>query len=137
MRVNPRVFSERMDMLDGVRIPNCPHSNISRHSLRTVCENIVNMFCKPGYACSGYHTMTEADNMIALDYWKVYDGLSNTGDRNTYLFDAEWFIRKATPWEAIRRSREWLVQHNYLIPDSSVSEHAIQAGEKFARSVKR
>ncbi len=136
MRVNPKVFTERMDMLGGIQIPNCPSGNISKHSLRTVCENIVNMFCELDYVCSGYSNMTEADNMIALDYWRKYDNLKQNNE-GEYLCGRDWFIHKATSWEAIRRSREWLIQHHYLIPNIEVGERAIEAGDKLRRSIKQ
>ena len=136
MRVNSKVFTERMDMLDGIRIPNCPSSKIGGKSLRLVCENIMNMAMKPGYAPpSNYHNMTELDKRLMLDYWREYDDLHQfVGDFRP--FD-EWFIHKATSSEVLRRAREWLGQHNYLIFDNDVVEHAQHAGRNMRQTIRQ
>ncbi len=131
MRVNSRVFTERIDMLDGIRIPNCPSQ------FKTIAENIMNMMVKPGYSFGSYNTMTEADKILMIDYWKEYDLLHfpKTEDR-LYHFE-EWFIHKATPPELIRRARQFLCERHYLIPNESVAERAYQAGQKFSRAIKQ
>jgi len=86
MRVNQRVFTERMDMLDGIRIPNCPSQ------FKVIAERIMDMATKPGYSIGDYHTMTELDKMLMIGYWREYDGLV------TYVLDTHfdwWFIHKA------------------------------------------
>ncbi len=135
MRVNSRVFTERTDMLNGIRIPNCPSSSISGHSLRTVCENLMNMATKPGVSFTGYRTVTELDNMLALAYWREYDDMLTLATLNDSFDD--WFIHKATSWEAIRRSREWLAQHNYIFVQSDVQQRALEAGVKTSRTIKQ
>ncbi len=130
MRVNPRVFTEKRDMLDGIRIPNCPSQ------FKTIAENIMDMVTKPGYSVGDYNTMTELDKILLIDYWQEYDGLPPFG--NGFLLDKGWLIHKATSAELLRRARQWLVEHQYLIgikPD--VAERAFEAGNKFSRSIKQ
>jgi len=126
MRVNQRVFTERMDMLDGIRIPNCPSQ------FKIIAENIMNMATKPGYSVGGYHTMTELDKILMLDYWREYDGFTTS----TFLEFDTWFVHKATAPELIRRSRQWLSEHQYLILSPDVTERAYQAGSNFSKAIK-
>jgi hypothetical protein len=126
MRVNTRVFSERMDMLDGIRVPNCPTQ------FRVIAENIMNLVSKLGFSIGNYNTMSELDRKIMLAYWREYDGLNESSLLN---FD-DWFIHKATSTELLRRSREFLASHNYILINSEVQERAILAGEKFRQSIK-
>jgi len=129
MRVNSRVFTERMDMLDGIRIPNCPSQ------FKIIAENIVNMATKPGYSIGDYHTMTELDKMLMWDYWREYDGLAVT---HHFVDEIRgWFIQKATAPELIRRARQWLSEHNYLILQADVAERAYEAGNKFSKAIKQ
>ncbi len=127
MRVNSRVFSERMDMLEGIRIPNCPSQ------FKVIAENIMNMAIKPGVSFTNYHTVTELDNTLALAYWREYDNMPLSSNNS---FE-DWFIHKATSWELIRRSRQWLSEHHYVILSPDVAERAYQAGEKFSRAIKQ
>lgn len=126
MRVNNRVFTEKMDMLDFVQIPKCPSQ------LRVVAENIVNMAASLGYSMGNYHTMTELDKMLMWDYWRAYDKLPITDYESLKL----WFTKKATAPDLITRARRWLVEHNYLIIKPDVSERAYEAESKFSRSIK-
>ena len=130
MRVNQKVFTERIDMLDSIRIPNCPNQ------FKTIAENIMNMATKPGYSVGDYHTMTELDKILMLDYWREFDNLPATDDKEDYLFDKFWFIHKATAPELIRRARQWLSEHQYLILKPDVAERAYEAGEKFRKGIK-
>ncbi len=130
MRVNSRVFTERVDMLDGIRIPNCPSQ------FKVIAENIMNMASKPGYSVGDYNTMTELDKMLMLDYWREYDGLVlPTSDLNGGF--KNWFVHKATSTELLRRARQFLTERNYLILKESVAQHAQEAGEKFSRAIKQ
>ena len=109
MRVNSRVFTERTDMFENIKVPSCPSE------FRAVAENILMMATKPGYAVGDYNTMTELDKNLMVDYWMEYDGLRYEKDSFTYQFKLEWFIKKATAPELIRRARQYLVERNYLI----------------------
>ena len=130
MRVNQRVFSERMDMLDSIQIPNCPAQ------LKVVAENIMNMACKPGYSVGDYNKITELDKLLTWDYWMEYDNLRlQNGNSLTGL--REWFTSKSTPEDLISRARRWLVEHNYVFCKQDVVERAYEAGNKFSKSMKR
>ena len=129
MRVNSRVFAERMDMLDGIHIPNCPSQ------FKVIAENIMNMASKPGYSVGDYHTMTELDKILMVDYWGIYDGLEEIIGRDGLSFH-NWFVYKATAPELIRRARQWLSEHNYLLIKNDVAERAYEAGSKFSKAIK-
>ncbi len=128
MRVNSRVFTERTDMLDGIRIPNCPSQ------FKVIAENLINMATKPGYSVGDYSTMTELDKLLMMDYWKEYDSFIVGLDFNNFKL---WFVHRATAPELIRRARQWLSEHQYLILRTEVAERAYQAGEKFSRAIKQ
>jgi hypothetical protein len=136
MRVNSRVFDEKQDMFQAIRVPNCPSE------FRAVAENILAMATKPGYALSDYNTMTELDKTLMFDYWKEFDGMmtevKNLVDPCPYHFGdfTKWFVKKATPPELIRRARQWLTEHNYLIVKEAVAQNAQKAGQKFRQSVR-
>ncbi len=127
MRVNSRVFSERTDMFNGIKIPNCPSQ------FKVIAENLMDMVTKPGYSVGEYNTMTELDKILMLAYWREYDGLV------AYKLEGEfdwWFIHKATSAELIRRARQFLCEKNYLLPKESVAQHAFEAGEKFRQTIR-
>ena len=128
MRVNTRVFTERMDMLDGIRIPNCPSQ------FKIIAENILNMATKPGFSIGDYNTMSELDKKLMLAYWYEYDGLKEALYDDPKYFD-NWFISKATNTELLRRSREFLVSHNYLICKPDVQQRALDAGIKMSKAI--
>jgi hypothetical protein len=119
-----------MDMLDGIRIPNCPSQ------FRIIAENIMNMTTKPGYTSGNYNTMTELDKILMVNYWGIYDGLEEIIGRDGLSF-YNWFIHKATAPELLRRAREWLVSHNYLIVKPDVQQRALDAAVKFSRAIKQ
>lgn len=132
MRVNSRVFTERKDMLDGIRIPNCPSQ------FKVIAENLMNLATKPGFAVGDYNTMTELDKILMWDYWREYDGLfAGEHDEIESRNVREWFVHKATAPELIRRARQWLAEHNYIILKESVAERAYEAGSKFSRAIKK
>lgn len=125
MRVNSRVFNECMDMLDGIRIPSCPIQ------FRRVAENIMNMAARPGYDVGDYYTMTELDKKIMLDYLTEYDSMPLSTDIRV------WFVQiNTTAPELIRRARQWLSKHNYLILKPDVVERAQEAGLNFGRAIR-
>lgn len=131
MRVNSRVFTERTDMLDGIRIRNCPSQ------FKVIAENLMNMATKPGYSVGDYNTMTELDKLLMIDYWKEYDYLTfPTSEDRLYQFE-NWFVKEATAPELIRRARQFLTERNYLIVKEAVAQHAHEAGEKFSRAIKQ
>ena len=126
MRVNPRVLTERTDLLGEIQIPKCPSQ------FKVIAENIMNMATKLGYSRTNYTKVTELDKMLMVDYWREFDGMGNCITIGNF---EKWFVDVATAPELIRRARQWLSEHNYLILDSAVSERAIEAGNKFSKSV--
>lgn len=129
MRVNSRVFSERQDMLGNIQISNCPSQ------LRRIAENIVNMATQLDYSFPDYHTITELDKRLMVDYWKNYDGLKFDSVEAIVGFD-KWFIKSATHPDLITRARRWLIEHNYLIIKPDVAERAYEAESKFSKSIR-
>lgn len=133
MRLNPRVLAERTDMFSELQIPTCPTTKIAGYSLRTACEHIINLLAKPGYAFPDYNKMTELDNILVLVYWREFDGFSTS----TFLDFDNWFIYKATPIETLRRAREWLASHNYVLIKADVQLHALRAGDNTRNAIRR
>lgn len=128
MRVNPRVFDEKMDMLGEIRIPSCPSP------FRVEAECIMNMVTKPDYSVGSYRTVIELDKRLTLDYWLEYDGMVKEGEH--FLVCRDWFVNQATYPEFIRRARQWLCEHNYLILPAEILERARDAEKRFRQSIK-
>ena len=116
-------MTERVDMLGEIKITNCPSQ------ICAVAENIIMMATKPGYSISDYHTVTQLDKLLMVDYWKEYDGLNL--DTNF----SQWFISSATMPDLITRAIRWLVSHNYIFLKPSVQENALKAAENFRKAV--
>lgn len=129
MRINQRVFTEKMDMLGGIPIPNCPTQ------FRKIAENIVSLLTKPDFSIGEYHTMTELDKKLMWAYWREYDMRNDAIDGFVKL--EFWFVQHATSPELIRRARQYLVEHNWVLINPDVAERAYEAGNKFSRSIKQ
>ena len=129
MRVNPRVFEEKMDMLDDIQIPSCPSP------LRPTCEHIMDMVTKPDFSIGSYNTMTELDKRLTVMYWDTYDNLTMPRKYTCADFE-EWYIEKATSADLISRARRWLSEHNYLLIKPDVVERAMEAEQKMRQSIK-
>jgi len=123
MRVNSRVFTEKVDMMDEIQIPNCPSQ------FKGVAEKLVMMASKPGYSCPDYNTVSQLDKMLMLAFWKEYDGLKQDD------FE-KWFLSEATMPDLITRARRWLVERHYLILKPDVVERAYEAESKFSKAIK-
>jgi len=140
MRVNSRVFDEKQDMFEAIRVPNCPSE------FRAVAENILMMATKPGYSIGDYNTMTELDKNLMWDYWIEFDAFSTTLAEVAYAkhrnpFNEHpnmkaWFVKKATAPELIRRARQWLLEHQYIFVSPDVQKRAYEASSKFRQSIK-
>jgi len=133
MRVNSRVYDEKQDIFQNIRVPNCPTE------FRAVAENILSMATKPGYALSDYNTMTELDKNLMVDYWTEFDDMLRWVyplPEEPAKYFKECFVKLATPPELIRRARQWLTEHNYLIVKETVAQNAQKAGQKFRQSVR-
>ncbi len=129
MRVNSKVFTQRMDMLDTIRIPNCPSE------FRIYAEKLVMMVTKPGYQVGTYHKMSELQKKLIVDYWLEFDNLTfaTSGGNNNFK---QWFITQATQPELLRRAVQWLISGNYFIVPDDIRNNAIKAGQHMAHSVK-
>jgi len=132
MRVNTRVFNERQDLFSELFVKGCP-SQFEKEA-----NGILNLAAKPGFSIGSYNTMTQLDKKLMVEYWREYDGLNYTSELEKDMgWFTEWFINNATPPELIRRARQWLSEHNYILIDSAVQERAIGAGDKFRASVRK
>ncbi len=125
MKVNSKVFTERMDMLGNIQIPNCPQE------FRVVAERLMNMACELDYSVGIYHDMTELDKKIAVDYWIKYDGLYDIKINDF----KSWYLH-ATNVSEISRAKRWLVEHNYLILPEHIIRQAQTSAENYRRSIK-
>jgi len=129
MRVNTKVFDERIDLFSELYVKNCPSQ------FEATANHVLNLITKPGYSVGDYHTMSQLDKILMVDYWKEYDGMIDALTRTPGEFTG-WFIKSATSPELIRRSRQWLTEHNYIFVNSDVAEHAQEAGTKFRHAVR-
>ncbi len=132
MRVNPEVETKWKDAFGEIHIPETSHCP---SQIKVICEKLLTMCTRLGYACPEYHTMTQLDKIIMMQYWREYDGFEDAIIRTIGEF-TEWFINKATEPELLRRSRQYLHEHHALWIDSNVAERAYQAGQNFSRAVK-
>ena len=132
MRVNPRVLQERQDLLGDIKIPESSHCP---SQIKTIAENILTMCTKLDYSCPDYNTMSELDKILMVQYWREYDGMPS--DKLSFDAFEIWFVEEATSPEWLRRSREWLCSHNYLLVKSDVQENAIKAGDRMRMSVRK
>jgi len=137
MRVNSRVLTEKTDLLDGIRIPNCPTQ------FRYVAEQLMMLLTKPGYATGDYNSVTELDKILTVDFWREYDGFMSPENEimypsreQAYQAARNWFINTATSPDLITRARRWLAEHNYVFIKESVAERAHEASGKFSKAVR-
>jgi len=126
MRVNSRVFTEKTDLLGGIQIPNCPSQ------FKKEAEQLMMMVTKLGYSVGDYRNVTHLDKLLTLDYWKEYEGLSQA---LTEGYFEKWFTSSATPTDLLSRALRWLTSHNYLILNPEVAERAMEASNKWRKSI--
>lgn len=129
MRVNSRVFTEKSDLFDSIKIPNCPSE------IRAVAESVMMLVTAPGYSTPTYRNVTQLDKIITWEYWLEVDGmraiLNNPSDMKG------WFVNKATSPDLISRSMRWLTSHNYLLLDPAVQERAMASKDRWQKSMSR
>ena len=126
MRVNPKVFQSQ-NMLGDISLTSCPGS------FRQQAEWLMNMITEPQYKAPNYNTITELDKHLILDYWTKYDALSvNLNDLNF----RDWFVKRATSPEWIRRARQWLVENQYVFIKEDVAQNAMNAGSRVRNSIR-
>ena len=132
MRINSEVDTKWRDAFGEIHIPETSHCP---PQIKKICENILTMYSGLDGVCpTSYNTMSELDKMIMLDYWERFDNM-NLYINNLGEFE-QWFIKRATNTEWLRRSREFLCQHRAIFPKQEVSDHAYNASENFRHSVK-
>lgn len=132
MRVNSRVLTEKTDLMDGIRIPNCPSQ------FRYVAEQLMMLLTKPGYSTGDYNSVTELDKILTVDYWIEYNELQGwikPQPKEPIKYFRDCYIGLATMPDLITRSRRWLVEHNYVFLKELVAERAHQAGDKFGKAL--
>jgi len=112
--------------------------------LQVVAERLINLCYelehRLDYQFPSYHTMTELDKILMVEYWTKYDGFLNEvmKPQNTVTGNfSEWFIKHATEPELIRRARQLLVARHWISVNQDVKDHAEEAGNKFRQSVKQ
>ena len=125
MRVNSKVFDETQDMFTELHVKGCPTQ------LQTIADRLLNMVADVGYSVGEYHTMTELDKILTVDYWNKYDNLALITDFK------EWYIKHATEPDTITRVRRLLIEKNYLIVPENIRENAQQASDKYRNSIRR
>ena len=107
MRINPEVETKWRDAFGEIHIPETSHCP---NQIKKICENILTMCLSLGNVCpTNYNTMTELDKTLMLMYWREYDGMNLPTQ-----FD-DWFVHEATEPDAIRRARQYLVEHQYSL----------------------
>lgn len=118
MKINWDLIDQ--DMFSEVRLSNCPPI------IAIQAENILELLKRTEYP--SYNKMTQFDKWLMVQYWRQFDGLQK--DLSNGEFEA-WFVNRATAPEFIRRARQWLIEHNYLIPSQGVGKRAKDAGRKW------
>ena len=105
------------------RLEMCPSS------IRKIAENILELIENTFF--ESYNTMSNLDKQLIYAYWIKIDGEPNEVRTDEYR---DWFFDKCTVPEDIRRARQWLVEHNFIIVKPDVLKHAQEAGIKRRRS---
>ena len=132
MRVNEEVNTKWRDMTGEIHIPETSHCP---NQIKKICENILTMCLRLGGTCpTNYNTMTELDKTLMVEYWKEYDGLTLDLEMEPAIV---WFIKHATEPDAIRRARQYLVEHHAIYVKPEVKERADHASDNMRHSVKR
>lgn len=124
MKVNDDII--KRNMLEEITLEECPQP------FRVVAQNILEMLTRE--SVGDYNRMDELDRRILVHYWERYDGLV------PYLSSLAqfegWFIKWATQPEIVRRARQWLVEHRFLIIKTDVAVRAQAAGESFRGAIR-
>ena len=127
MRINQAKLPQD-NLLGEITLPFCPSL------FKIQAENILVLLGKiPSF---DYHSMGQFDKRLIAEYWRYFDGfdriLSQTGKVNTWGIFLDWLDKYAANPEYIRRARQWLVEHEYLIP-TVTSQDKAQSHARIAR----
>lgn len=126
MKVHSQIDTKR-DGFGNIHITSCPNQ------LRTCCERIMEMVTSLGYRPPSYHSITELDKKIVLQYWRRFDGLIDTNMAD-YDF-SDWWLKKATNPDIISRSLRWLASSNYIFLDKDVAHRAQEASRNYRQAM--
>lgn len=124
MKINWKMIEH--DLLDEISIPSCPAM------FRREAQNIIRIISSTQF--SEYQTISNFDKQLIYEYWKQIDGMEAV--LHDFAEYRKWFLEKATEPEKIRRARQWLIERNFIIPRSCVSDRAQKAGENWRAGVK-
>lgn len=125
MKINFKLVN--LDMLDEINISQCPSL------FKAQAEGIVKLVAE--LEPFNYSKISQFDKHLIYEYWRRYDGLDRAFVEGLGAF-GEWFVKSATNPELIRRARQWLVEHNYLVPTQSIEARAQEAGENWRKTIK-
>lgn len=122
MRINWKLVN--YDMLEDIQLPQCPTM------FRSTAEHIIQIIAE--MEPFSYSKMSQFDKHLVITYWK-YDGLDKALQEPDSF--RQWYITQATDPTLICRARRWLVEHNYLVPPSGVTDRAQESSEKWRARV--
>jgi len=127
----------KRNLLGEITIPECPWWH-------EVAENIMMMLDKMTQGGKiplpfDYENMDNFQKRLMVEYWHFYDGLDSAFKHyeniSQYVVFREWFMQSATPPERIRRSSQWLVEHQYLELKIRVRSHALETAGKARQTI--
>ena len=91
-------------------------------TLRTAVLNVIKILeDNPNKGVTGYHSMTQLQATIMVEYWKRYDGMPEYMTQEQFTV---WFILKATFPDIIRRACQWLHAQRLVEIDPAVEADA-------------
>jgi hypothetical protein len=130
MKVNPKVFTERLDAFGNVKIPNCNPAE-----LKAVAEKILDMAISLDYNIGRYRSTGELARKITIDYWDKYNDLSQelSGDLSSFR---TWYLH-TTKSATIERACRWLIHEGYLICPVDIIQEMYEKEENYTNAVKR
>lgn len=123
MKINWKLVN--YDMLDDIQIPQCPSL------FRSVAQNVIKVIAE--LEPFNYNRMSIFDKHLTIAYWK-WDGLDKALQDPADF--RQWYLTQATDPTVICRARRWLVEKNYLIPPSGITDRAQESSEKWRVGVK-
>lgn len=136
MQINPAVLKECLDLTGEIRIlekSKCPEP------IKSYAEKILEMY-RPDkldtVAPKNYHSITELDKAIMVDYWYAYDNFVVNSQKGMTF--EEWFTKIATFPDYISRASRWLISHHYIVNiQDDVLKNAQLASEHWAKEAKK
>ena len=130
MRVNQKVFDERVNLFADLYVRDCPSE------FQKEADRLLNMAAETGYSPpSNYNSMTELYKILTVDYWRKYDGIPFNAQGDDWR---EWYVKKATNPSQLERAIRLLIQKHYFtgIPEE-ILERRDKAAENIRKSIRR